>query len=48
VTEQREILAELDMLNTEVNLLRRLQAETSVELDALSPSILDRAFNGEL
>jgi len=48
LSDQRRILAELDMLNGEVNLLRRLQAETLVELDALSPSILDRAFNGEL
>ncbi len=28
--------------------LRRLQAETAAELDALLPSILDRAFKGEL
>jgi len=27
---------------------RRLQAETQLELDALLPSILDRAFRGEL
>jgi hypothetical protein len=28
--------------------LKRLQAETAAELDALFPSILDRAFKGEL
>jgi hypothetical protein len=28
--------------------LKHLQAETSAELDALLPAILDRAFNGEL
>jgi hypothetical protein len=28
--------------------LKRLQAETSAELDALLPSILDRAFSGML
>ena len=28
--------------------LKRLQAETAAELDALLPSILDRAFKGEL
>ena len=28
--------------------LKRLQAETAAELDALLPSILDRAFRGEL
>jgi len=29
-------------------LLETLQAETGAELDALLPSILDRAFKGEL
>jgi hypothetical protein len=28
--------------------LKRLQAETAAELDALLPAILDRAFKGEL
>jgi len=28
--------------------LKRLQAETAAELDALLPSSLDRAFKGEL
>jgi hypothetical protein len=28
--------------------LKRLQAETASELDALLPSILDKAFKGEL
>lgn len=45
---QRRIVAELNALQGEVDALKRLQAETAVELDALSPSILDRAFNGEL
>ncbi len=31
-----------------VQALKRLQAETAAELDALMPSILDRAFRGEL
>ena len=46
--EQRYIVAYLDVLSERVNGLRRLQAESQVELDALSPSILDKAFNGEL
>lgn len=46
--EQRRIVAELDALQAEVEALRRLQAETAVELDALLPSILDKAFKGEL
>ncbi len=39
--EQRRIVAELDTL-------KRLQAETAAELDALLPAILDKAFKGEL
>jgi type I restriction enzyme, S subunit len=37
-----------DALCAEVDALKRLQAETAVELDALLPAILDRAFKGEL
>jgi type I restriction enzyme S subunit len=46
--EQRRIVAELDALQAEADALKRLQAETAAELDALLPSILDRAFKGEL
>ena len=46
--EQRRIVAELDVLQTKADALKRLQAETAVELDALLPAILDRAFKGEL
>jgi type I restriction enzyme S subunit len=46
--EQRRIVAELDALQAEVDALRRLQAETAAELDALLPAILDKAFKGEL
>ncbi len=45
---QRRIVAELDALHAQVDALKRLQAETATELDALLPSILDRAFKGEL
>jgi hypothetical protein len=31
-----------------VETMKRLQAETAAELDALLPAILDRAFKGEL
>lgn len=48
LAEQRRIVAELDALQAEVDALKRLQAETSAELDALLPSILDRAFAGKL
>lgn len=37
-----------DDLCGRVDTLKRLQAETAAELDALLPSILDRAFKGEL
>jgi type I restriction enzyme S subunit len=46
--EQRRIVAYLDRIKQEVNELRRLQAESQEELDALLPSVLDRAFKGEL
>jgi type I restriction enzyme S subunit len=46
--EQRRIVAELDALQTQVDVLKRQQSETAAELDALLPAILDRAFKGEL
>jgi type I restriction enzyme, S subunit len=46
--EQRQIVTELDGLQTEVDALKRLQAETVAELAALLPAILDKAFKGEL
>jgi type I restriction enzyme S subunit len=46
--EQRRIVSELDALQAEVDALKCLQAETTAELDALLPSILDHAFKGEL
>jgi type I restriction enzyme S subunit len=38
----------LEDLHANVEALKRLQAETSTKLDALLPSILDKAFRGEL
>jgi type I restriction enzyme S subunit len=46
--EQRRIVAYLDDLQAKVDSLKALQAQTHAELDALLPSILDRAFKGEL
>jgi type I restriction enzyme S subunit len=37
-----------ETLFVEVDVLKRLQADTAAELDALLPSILDKAFKGEL
>jgi type I restriction enzyme S subunit len=45
--EQRRIVAYFDELQAKVDALRRLQAETGAELDALLPAVLDRAFKGE-
>lgn len=46
--EQRRIVAELDGLQSEVDRLKGLQGQTAAELAAMLPSILDRAFKGEL
>jgi type I restriction enzyme S subunit len=46
--EQCGIVAKLDALQAQVDALKKLQAETSAELDAMLPSILDKAFKGEL
>lgn len=46
--EQSRIVAYLDGLQAQMDALKRLQAETATELDALLPSVLDRAFKGEL
>ena len=46
--EQHHIVAYLADLRAKVDMLKRMQAESAAELDALLPSILDRAFKGEL
>jgi len=46
--EQRRIVAYLDGLQAKVEVLKHLQSQSSTELDALLPSILDKAFKGEL
>ena len=45
---QRRIVGYLDGLAGPVAALARLQSETAAELDALLPSVLDKAFKGEL
>ena len=44
----RETQMTLRKVKAEVDALKRLQAGTAAELDALLPAILDRAFKGEL
>lgn len=46
--DQRRIVAHLHALQTKVDALKALQTQTAAELDALLPSILDKAFRGEL
>jgi type I restriction enzyme S subunit len=48
ISEQRRTAAYLNGLQAKVDRLKALQAQTRAELDALLPSILDRAFKGEL
>jgi type I restriction enzyme S subunit len=48
LSEQRRVVAYLDGLQAQVDELAVLQAATEAELDALLPSVLDRAFRGEL
>lgn len=46
--EQRRIVSKLDELRGAMDMLKRLQADTTAELDALMPSILAKAFRGQL
>jgi type I restriction enzyme, S subunit len=48
LSEQEHIAAELDSLQVHIDAIKNIQAETAGELDALLPSILDKAFKGEL
>jgi len=47
-SEQHRIIAHLDHLKEKTDSLKRLQHETQSELDALTPSILAKAFKGKL
>jgi type I restriction enzyme S subunit len=46
--EQRRIVVYLGGLQAKVDALKKLQSETAAELAALLPSILDKAFKGEM
>jgi type I restriction enzyme, S subunit len=48
IPEQRRVVEELDALQEQVDALKKLQSETATELDALLPSVLDKAFRGNL
>ncbi|MEH2079232.1 MAG: restriction endonuclease subunit S [Nostoc sp.] len=46
--EQHRIVAYLDQLQSKVGAMKHLREEAMTELDALLPSILNKAFKGEL
>lgn len=46
IKDQQSIVVELDALQAEIDFLKRLQAETSAELNAMLPSIIDGALRG--
>lgn len=48
LAEQNRIADELDALQAHVDALKRVQADTAAELEALMPAVLARAFKGEL
>jgi type I restriction enzyme S subunit len=48
MSQQKEIIVYLDDLQAKVDTLKQQQSQTSAELNALLPSILDKAFKGEL
>lgn len=46
--QQEYVVGYLNDVRKKLRTLKQLQAETAAELDALLPSVLDRAFSGEL
>jgi type I restriction enzyme S subunit len=48
LAEQGQIVVELDKLQAEIARLKCVQAETEAEINALLPSLLSKAFSGEL
>jgi type I restriction enzyme S subunit len=44
----RDIVTCIDGLQAKVDALKQLQSQTRAEIDALLPSVLDKAFKGEL
>jgi type I restriction enzyme S subunit len=48
IERQQDIITYFDKLEAKIDSLKQLQSETSAEIDALLPSILDKAFKGEL
>ena len=47
IPEQRRIVTYLDELQTKIDTMKKLREEAIKELDAILPSILDKAFKGD-
>lgn len=48
LTEQEHVVARLAAMEAKLSELEQLQRESALRIDALAPSILDKAFKGEL
>jgi type I restriction enzyme S subunit len=48
LAEQHQLLEQARMYVASIEGVKALQAETAVELGAMLPAILDKAFKGEL
>ncbi len=48
LSEQKEVVERLNSAQAKIDHLKAFQAQTAVELDALLPAVLDRAFKGDL
>jgi type I restriction enzyme S subunit len=48
LADQHRIVSYLDILQDQIRKILLMQTETQLGLDAFLPSILDRAFKGEL
>lgn len=48
ISEQQRTIEYLDGIRTKIDSLGKLESETAAELDALMPSLLSKAFRGEL
>ncbi len=48
ISDQRQIVEKLDVLQAEINKIESIQVQTSAILESLFSSILDKAFKGEL
>lgn len=46
--KQQDMLSDIENLKDKIDSVEELQAQTAAELDAMLPSILDKAFKGEL